>query len=360
MLQMPIVKLGTDPEAFLRKGPEIIGSERVVPAEGLKGRGGVSIVRDGVQLELTVRAATFRDLVARDIGTAFERLKEEIADFEGVEVDFDPVVAISKEELDSLSECSRIFGCQPSYNYYGLEKPDIDGSKYYFRSAGGHIHLGLSIPIFDNGKYTVVGKLENGMEDRRYEIDKRKRLVPILDALVGNTSVMIDRHPLVVERRKLYGMAGEYRLPYHGLEYRTLSNFWLQSYQLMSLMFGLAKMAVGVLHTELVYNDGTEEKLWKLVDQDAVRDAIHNNDLKLAHQNWEGVKAFIKDQVHYTGGFGISSYNVEKFELFLKGVLDHGLDHWFPEPQLEHWIRMSKHPNLDTLGFEEFLRDMVF
>ena len=29
-----------------------------------------------------------------------------------------------------------------------------------------------------------------------------------------------------------------------GLEYRTLSNFWLQSYQLMSLMLGMVRFSV--------------------------------------------------------------------------------------------------------------------
>ena len=71
--------------------------------------------------------------------------------------------------------------------------------------------------------------------------------VKILDIVVGNTCVIMDRAPSQVERRKVYGRAGEYRLPAHGIEYRTLSNFWLRSYQLTHLVFSLARFAINIL-----------------------------------------------------------------------------------------------------------------
>jgi len=50
------------------------------------------------------------------------------------------------------------------------------------------------------------------------------------DYLLGVWSVL---HDTDMRRRELYGAAGAYRPKKYGVEYRTMSNFWLRSPQLM-------------------------------------------------------------------------------------------------------------------------------
>src|SRR5690606_38791590 len=109
-----------------------------------------------------------------------------------------------------------------------------------------------------------------------------------LDLVVGIPSVLMDRDPSNIERRKLYGRAGEYRLPAHGFEYRTPSNFWLTSYPLMSLVFGLARMAVqmaGSPHYQLYLREFFSEYSTKEVEH-----AINSNDFNLAYKIYNSIE----------------------------------------------------------------------
>lgn len=339
MIQIAPVSLGSDPEAFLQLNGLIVGSERYVPEEGLQSYTmGPKVVRDGVQIELSLRPSRRREMLGADISSAFNTLWQRINGVEGVKTCFDPVVDITETELNSLSDKSRQFGCAESFNLYGLPGPEADASKYLKRSAGGHVHMGLQYPIFS----TVSDK------------DERKRLIALMDIIVGNTSVLIDRDPWAAERRKNYGKAGEYRLPVHGAEYRTLSNFWLTSYPLFSLVMGLTKLAVSVLHTDLQDGTGFEKELTDKVDFDTMIKAIQENDLLLAHKTWNVVAGFIDKHGHGLGDeCGLNNGLLKSFELFLKGVQQNGLKYWFPEDPMEHWRRGKQQ------SFESFLRDEV-
>ena len=215
MIQPSKVMLGCDPEAFLMKGGRVIGAEKVLPGRGLStGTKRHAVVLDGVQFELHTNPQGTPSEVANELSLAFTALKRHLATIEHVSVSFKGVVSIDQEELDSLSEKARTLGCEPSKNLYGMTEINIDGTKYLKRSGGGHVQLGLSDPIYNQ---------------YNRNIDNRVDLVALMDVLVGNTCVMIDRDPEAPERRLNYGRVGEYRLPPHGLEYRTLSNFWLRS-----------------------------------------------------------------------------------------------------------------------------------
>lgn len=359
-LQIAPVSLGSDPEAFLTKGGLVIGSERVVPDNGIEAQGGGRIVQDGVQIELSLKPSPQRYLVGTGIGFALAALRDRVRTFDGVEVSFDPLVTVEKRELRSLSEKSRVFGCKPTYNFHGLPGAGADPAKYLKRSAGGHIHMGLEPPIFDPTKYEVVGKDESGGEEREYVLDHRKRLVPLLDVFVGNTGVLLDNKLAAIERRKNYGKAGEFRLPAHGLEYRVLSNFWLRSYQLMGLVMGLSKLAVSVLHTTLLTGENLEGEVFERVKFRNVLRAIQTNDLKLAHKNFETVQWFIETYGASLGDeCGLNPGLLPKFELFLKGVEEKGLGFWFPENPLDHWIDLAHSGEWGRSSWEEFLRTTV-
>jgi hypothetical protein len=341
------VTFGCDPELFFSKGGQIIGAEKVI-ADKLKTpavsnhttRNLAGFVLDGVQIELNPRPEPCRANLGNEIAASFRALKQHLAKMDGVTASFEGVVEVSKAELDSLSDKAKVFGCAPSSNAYNKTAIiTVDAATYRKRSAGGHIHLGLSSPVKDHPK----------------------RLVKILDVILGNTCVMLDRDPNAAERRKVYGKAGEYRTPAHGLEYRTLSNFWLRNNRLFSLVFGLARLSVNVLSSGFPHPYGwyppwdAEKNLLDRVDLDKVRDAINNNDLALAKENYQAVRAFVVDHVpDYEWGFGRGRMN--KFDYFCKMIEKKGIQYWFPEDPMTHWCNLGEGHGI---GFESFIDRLV-
>jgi len=133
-------------------------------------------------------------------------------------------------EPDQLQhELALLAGCDPDYDAWELREnnpPSLDGTN--LRSCGGHLHIG-----FDRAKNDMMA---------------RPHLVRILDLVAGVPSIIIDKDK---DRRKLYGKAGAHRPkmieagdPYDGVEYRTLSNFWLTSKDTIGWAFRAVDRAV--------------------------------------------------------------------------------------------------------------------
>lgn len=363
------VKFGADPELFLKRNGKIIGSERVIPEGGVvdevflsnyisKGSYRPAVIRDGVQVELNPLPNTCRESFGENLSYAFRMLRGSLKGT-SITPSFAPVVEVSQEELDALSDKSKVLGCAASRNHHDPSATVKVAEGYKKRSAGGHIHLGIN-----HDKHMMAN---------------RERLVPLLDILVGNTSVLIDRDPSAAERRLVYGRAGEYRLPPHGLEYRTLSNWWLRSYQTTSLVMGLARIATGILYTDasvgtLAYNysrrddkgnyaysiippQTLEKDLLALVDLRAIVQAINTNDMDLAMENYQRIKPFIEEHSKDSDPHGdhvlpLQPGNLTDFEYFV----EKGLDHWFITDPLAHWCNQPVH---EGTGWEAFLAHTV-
>jgi hypothetical protein len=361
------VHFGADPEVFFEKDGRIIGAEKILPATGeLKAtpHSPSKWVLDGVQVELNPANSHCRALLANTFKAQFILLKQLLAEKgKGLSINWSPVVELEKMELDSLSDKCKVAGCMPSINFWSKKpRPMVDFATYLKRSAAGHIHLGIrGTPIFD----------------------QRERLVPLLDAFVGNTCVLLDTNPLNRVRRRYYGRAGEYRLPNHGLEYRTLSNFWLRAYPMMSMVFGLARMAIDTLYTSLMpeptkfskeyqavyYPYGgykpspspwpAEKELLSSLDSRNLVRAINRNDIDLAWQNWEVVKKFIAAHFHpsnyeiQNGGPALWGDVLAKFEHFARTVQKSGLEHYFKDDPIKHWSTLAEG---HTGGWEDFIQ----
>ena len=344
------IYFGCDPELFItkdvgkvRKRVAVVGSERVIPEHGLTHREHHgSIVRDGVQVELHPLQSYCREVLRYRLHGMFQALDTHIkqSQYAGMKINFSQVVKVSRGDLMRLSPDARQLGCQPSLNVYGRTPIQKNGETYQLRSAAGHVHIGC--------EWVRNGHIKPG------------RLVHILDVLVGNTCVLLDRDPLAAERRKVYGLAGEYRLPIHGLEYRTLSNFWLRSYPLMSLVMGLTKMAVKVAQanrarsvTDPPSSDGpvaydAEERLMASVDLEMVEKAINTNNLDLAALTFESaVRPFL---MSIRSDEGLDHRSLVNFDHFVKK----GLDHWFPGDPLKNWLLEAKQK-----GWESYLSSVV-
>lgn len=341
---------GSDPEGFFATlDGKIVGAEKVLPTGGV-GDYYSKAVLDGVQYELhPCGSGTIMELGKR-LGMGFsaivKHLREKKLDGQ-FRLDYSQVVTMDQSELSSLSEAARTLGCQPSENFY-RKHPIKVPKDFPVRSAAGHIHLGLSTPIW--GNYPVV-------------VDHRRLLVPLFDIFVGNTCVLLDRDPLAATRRQLYGHAGEFRFQPHGIEYRTTSNFWLKSYALMELVFGLANTAVQVLATSLANEAAKtsydpEQILAEKVDIRKIERAIERNNAKLAWENWTNLVGFFKEHVPNTPTFPINTFNVDTVSEFLKVAAADALQPFLPVDPTAHWIDLSTdsyYKFKDVVGWPQLL-----
>lgn len=311
------VILGCDPELFIEDKHGVVGSEAVVPKGGLcvDEKGNSRVIRDGVQVEFNPLPKTCRQLLASELARCFRSLDEQTCG-KDIKVSSSVVVEMAKSTFDKLQdENAKKFGCAKSYNTYKTKKASeikVDPSKYLKRGAGGHIHLG-----YGRSK-TLKAVLTN-----------YKTIVPLMDIIVGNTCVLLDTDPANKERRKNYGRAGEYRKPKHGLEYRTLSNFWLRHYSLMSLVFGLSKFAVNVAL------EGLEDEFFSRVNMKYIEKAINNNDFTLAYKNFLAIEPVL---LEITDNKFSDYYPLNKVRIPLfKKLVKEGIDKYFSKDMIRNW-----------------------
>lgn len=333
--------LGCDPEFFLKRKSDgkVIGSELLIDKKQGINSGRGKVIVDGVQVEINPSPSNCRASLGNSIVSCFAVLKQQM-DIKGeFTADFSTTVELTKEELDKLHEDSRKFGCAPSLNAQTGKTSVIavKGEDHMYRSAGGHIHIG-------------TGKLTD---------EQVIRLTFMMDILVGIPCVLLDRDPGNIERRKIYGRASEYRLPPHGYEYRTLSNFWLRGYPLMSMVFGFTKVAswAGTFYDNTrayspQYNSKSfYDAIMATVDIKEVEDAINNNDFKLAYKIWNSVEPIWKEVV---GSFdaetiGFNRDNIHKFHY----LVWKGIDEFFPKDRdiVEYW---SRHGDCHNGGIKDW------
>lgn len=136
---------------------------------------------------------------------------------------------------------ARRFGCEPDFNAYTLtcnERPFAENKT--LRSAGGHVHLGYEdAAVFNPFTYAPD--------------EERANLVRLLDLYLGVPSVLVEPDN---ERKNLYGKAGAFRPKKYGLEYRTISNFYLKTKELTCWVYDQVIAAVKALNEGFLITDG--------------------------------------------------------------------------------------------------------
>lgn len=124
----------------------------------------------------------------------------------------EPSVHFSQEVLDATPDYAKAMGCDPDWNAWeGQLNPPPEALDPTLKVAGGHVHIGWTedMPLSDE---THMGHCVD--------------LVKQLDWFLGGWSINLDKNE---ERRLLYGKAGAFRPKSYGVEYRTMSNFWIGS-----------------------------------------------------------------------------------------------------------------------------------
>lgn len=303
---------GTDPEIFVvDEHDHVLPAYRWLPAKKEATKqwkdGGMSPYRgpvfwDGFQAE-------FLPNPAHCLQQVMEFVRNGLVDVHTLARNFDNKARLSiKSEVEvplTLRMSEKIehlaFLCSPSYNVYSELQPELpDARSHAWRYAGGHIHMGIAL-----SKDTLV--INN--------------LVKKLDAILGVAGVSLAASLDTPQRRKLYGKAGEFRLPKHGLEYRVLSNFWLCSPVIFQLTFMLARAAAKLAMSPL-------SKYWE-ADEDHVRSVINGCDVQgartiIAH-NLPVLQSMVAGMRFWP------SSDQTRHKLFIETML-HGVEHVVKDP----------------------------
>lgn len=270
LLPRPGTKHGSDPEIFVTDKTtgevipafEFLGSKenptQISNHPGVGQGSGLPLFWDGFQAEFNTKADTCFAWVADSIYNGLRTLDKLAKNHNP-----NAVIAIKNTHdiaLDRIIEGKEEhveFGCMPSFNAYGHKGIKADGREVFFRSAGGHIHFGNADRI--NGNHEIA-----------------KRYVKTLDKILGVACVSLFANIDDPRRRSMYGLAGEYRLPKHGLEYRTLSNAWMCHPLIFNMVFELARKVESLV-------DKKHEDVWDCTEQEAI-DCINNCDVELARK----------------------------------------------------------------------------
>jgi len=211
------ILIGADPEVFVKQDGKHVSAYNLIP--GTKqhphkvNSGAVQV--DGMALEFNIDPVDKEEDFLYNIEDVLSTLKSMIP---GYEVDITPVAVFDKDYMEAQPNEATILGCSVDYNAWsGMPNP-TPNQKALFRTAAGHIHIGWT---------------EDVMIDERHKSIASK-LTQQLDFFNGLPSVIYDDN---TQRRELYGRAGAFRPKPYGLEYRVLSNMWLSSKELMSLVY---------------------------------------------------------------------------------------------------------------------------
>ncbi|MCB0627924.1 MAG: hypothetical protein KDC43_29365 [Saprospiraceae bacterium] len=222
------VSVGTDPEGFAvdksgkyRSVIGLLGGSKANPKKTKNGY----IQEDNVAWEVNTFPAFNREDFIMNVLGPIQDIRDILTPLD-LSIDISPVALFHDDELQD--DKAKIAGCSVDFNAWtGEQNHSPDLSKTNMRSAGGHLWIGT--PILDN-------------------IAKKMKFIRVMDQVAGVPSVIMDPN---VERRKLYGKAGSFRMKdesngdsFTGVEYRTLSNFWLKTPETIGWAFDTVMEAV--------------------------------------------------------------------------------------------------------------------
>lgn len=254
MTKIKNITIGTDPEMFLKKDGVIISA--VGKIGGSKhdplpiSDNGHFIQEDNVAIEYNIPPCKTKEEFIYHNNFVKSYL-DNVVTAMGCELDYSASATLSDKELDS--DEAKLAGCEPDFDVWRQDinvAPDLSASN--MRVCGGHISLGWDNPT------------ESQQED----------IIKAMDATLGLKSLFLDTD---TERKKLYGKAGCFRFREYGIEYRTLSNFWIKSDKSLAWAFDTTMEAIELVNSGKI--DLIKEKY-----ADKIVEAINTNNKDLAQE----------------------------------------------------------------------------
>ena len=245
---MNTTTIGCDPELFLQLNGNIIsaiglvGGSKDDPRAVLKG----AVQEDNVLAEFNTDPATTAHEFCANIRTVTGELAKIVAP---ATLTCIASHEFEREVLVNGGTQALMFGCDPDLNCWSVELNPPPSALTDLRTAGGHVHIG-----YDGAN-----------------MDTSLRVARMAEFLLGIPSVLLDDD---TRRRSMYGAAGAIRIKAYGVEYRVLSNFWVENASLQRWVFENASLCVDM-----------ESHLESYLDQfseDVVQECINNSDTELA------------------------------------------------------------------------------
>jgi len=257
MKKITSVLLGADPELFLAKQGKVISAVGLIGGTKHEPRpisdNGHMVQEDNIAIEYNIPASATKEDWINNHNFVKDYLEVHVTAM-NCELNISASANLDKVELES--DQAKQFGCEPDFNVWtqSINEPPQPGGT--LRSCGGHIAIG-----FDKSEMT---------EEESDEMVER--LIKAMDMTVGLKSLFLDKDE---HRRKMYGKAGCFRFKDFGLEYRTLSNFWITNDETLAWAWDTTMEAIELVNSEKI------DELAKTYGEKVVK-AINTNDTKLA------------------------------------------------------------------------------
>lgn len=239
--------IGSDPELFITKDGKIISAEGIIGGTKAEPRSlsreGFFVQEDNIMAEFNIPPSLTIDSFISNMNEGLKLVKSVLPD-----ASYDILVKASSEVDPKFlnTEQAQMFGCDKDFDCWSEDINDTPDPNTNLRTCGGHVHIGYETE----------------------DIDTSFLLAKYLDLTLSIPSLILDED----ERRKtMYGKAGAMRFKHYGLEYRSLSNFWINKDDMLRFVFN------GVIRAIEMYNDNTE--LPK-----GIKEAINNNNKKVAEK----------------------------------------------------------------------------
>lgn len=216
--------IGADPEVFVKTGGKFISGHIFncgTKEAPLKTRNG-HVQVDGLALEFNVTPSKTAVQFVRSVRGVLNDLNKVVkAKDKDASIAAIPTVFFGEDYIQSLPADVSKLGCNPDFNAYTEDVNVPPDATVPFRTGAGHVHLG-----FRQGNMSYEHFLDCCALARE------------LDYYLGLPSLDFDTDN---QRRSLYGQAGAFRPKPYGLEYRVLSNAWINDDNLIRFVFDQTK-----------------------------------------------------------------------------------------------------------------------
>ncbi len=253
--------IGSDPELFLFSELE----NRHIPAIGLiKGTKekpmaitteGHATQLDGVACEFNIPPCTTKEDFVKHINFVKSYINDTIAKPNQLVISKQASAEFTSEQLNCKE--GQEIGCTPDIDAWNLTMNSPQAYTSNLRAVGGHVALG----------YTG--------HNQEWSLE----LTKIMDLFLGVGSVLLDKD---TQRRALYGKAGSMRFTKFGLEYRSLSNFWIFDDKLIEWVFENTVKAVEFFNIGgIITNEQEIQDCINTCNKDLAREIIEDYNIPM-------------------------------------------------------------------------------
>ena len=263
---MTKILVGCDPEVFVRKNGVFQSAWGLIKGDKKNpfkvNRGAVQV--DGMALEFNIDPAATEEEFSLNVQEVYNQLCKMVPDYEVVPV---PVAHFTEAYMKTQPAEALELGCDPDFNAWTGKENIKPNANRPMRTASGHVHIGWGNG-FDTNDYAHVENCHSAARQ--------------MDFFLGLPSLFYDDD---VERREMYGKSGCDRIKPYGVEYRTLSNKWLNSEKLQRWVFrsAVAGMKALMSGNDLSKKHGDIQAIINNSDKKAAMNIIKAENLELCN-----------------------------------------------------------------------------